>query len=548
MLVDKIKKYLFLICIIVAFFSSFLFIPHIRELIIIWGERIVKRTLTHEVWNKRLIKWECYFLFCIFVIIYLTLNITVKCYDFLSWTFIFFSSIILLTIGLQSGDIWYDETFSLGLARHRVTDLIKLTAQDVHPPLYYIILRSSMLIFPGSICAAKIISVIPIIAILTIVNVFFQREFSSKYGFLFNILLLSCYSVLTYAIEIRMYSWCLLFCCLCCIFSYYIIKKADWKSFFLYIFFAECGAYCQYWTAFGLAINFALICIISIKKNIKNLSKSLISTLLGIILYLPWAKVVISQVKTVSQDYWIAPITLRDFMNWNLSLVPSSGILKIIILIILFYLIFRVLHDVFNKNFRTQFLIVTFVTPLLLIICATLISLIMRPVFQEKYLFPLSIFLIFFFVISIFDYKLKSKIISFLILLGIFYSVKENYILYKSEKKLAYKNIYFEKMMQEYATNNTVFIFSKDIDPHVAKCIAYRYPNTRIYNFDISEMWASAIFYNIDNIVYNLKDENNLCLVIPLDEEPYEDFAEIEPCIAKVDIHPESKFYFLNKK
>ena len=38
--------------------------------------------------------------------------------------------------------IWFDEAFSLQLAKLSVSDVIKYTASDVHPPLYYLILRA----------------------------------------------------------------------------------------------------------------------------------------------------------------------------------------------------------------------------------------------------------------------------------------------------------------------------------------------------------------------------------------------------------------------
>ena len=38
-------------------------------------------------------------------------------------------------------DIWYDELFSAEFAKRPVEEMIGLTARDVHPPLYYMILQ-----------------------------------------------------------------------------------------------------------------------------------------------------------------------------------------------------------------------------------------------------------------------------------------------------------------------------------------------------------------------------------------------------------------------
>ena len=37
--------------------------------------------------------------------------------------------------------IWFDEGFSINLINNSFTDIILFTALDVHPPLYYLILK-----------------------------------------------------------------------------------------------------------------------------------------------------------------------------------------------------------------------------------------------------------------------------------------------------------------------------------------------------------------------------------------------------------------------
>lgn len=58
-------------------------------------------------------------------------------------------SVVLLGKSLMlcfSNDIWYDELFTVGLIEHSYGELIGLTAQDVHPPLYYMITKVLSLI------------------------------------------------------------------------------------------------------------------------------------------------------------------------------------------------------------------------------------------------------------------------------------------------------------------------------------------------------------------------------------------------------------------
>lgn len=56
--IRKVSKVLGLLLAIAVFFSLFLFVPQIRELIISLGERVIGRALSHDVWNERFIEWE----------------------------------------------------------------------------------------------------------------------------------------------------------------------------------------------------------------------------------------------------------------------------------------------------------------------------------------------------------------------------------------------------------------------------------------------------------------------------------------------------------
>ena len=45
-------------------------------------------------------------------------------------------------------NFWYDEAYTIGMIRRDFSDIIHITSQDVHPPLYYILLKI-FYIFPG---------------------------------------------------------------------------------------------------------------------------------------------------------------------------------------------------------------------------------------------------------------------------------------------------------------------------------------------------------------------------------------------------------------
>jgi len=50
----------------------------------------------------------------------------------------------LRTYLLGATNLWWDEAYSVWLARRPLTELLRTTAFDVHPPLYYVLLRGWM--------------------------------------------------------------------------------------------------------------------------------------------------------------------------------------------------------------------------------------------------------------------------------------------------------------------------------------------------------------------------------------------------------------------
>src|SRR5690606_29600904 len=57
-------------------------------------------------------------------------------------------------------DLWRDEAFSFVMAQQSVLDIIKTTAVDFNPPLYYILLRFWMILFGSSEVAMRSLSLI----------------------------------------------------------------------------------------------------------------------------------------------------------------------------------------------------------------------------------------------------------------------------------------------------------------------------------------------------------------------------------------------------
>lgn len=111
-----------------------------------------------------------------------------------------------------SGDIWFDELFTVELASRPVGELISLAARDVHPPLYYIIVKLVYIILTpfgiDAVTAAKLSSVIPYL-LFGVYAVAFVRKRYGWFGTGLTIFMVETMPQMSqYIIEARMYSWC----------------------------------------------------------------------------------------------------------------------------------------------------------------------------------------------------------------------------------------------------------------------------------------------------------------------------------------------------
>lgn len=74
--VRKISKILLIIFTIIGLCSLLIFLPQIRSLFTLIGETIIRRPLNHDVWYKRLIKWEMKWLIADFLFVLLLLYLS----------------------------------------------------------------------------------------------------------------------------------------------------------------------------------------------------------------------------------------------------------------------------------------------------------------------------------------------------------------------------------------------------------------------------------------------------------------------------------------
>ena len=108
-------------------------------------------------------------------------------------------------------DIWYDEIFSMEFVTRPMSEMLAIAAQDVHPPLYYIIVRlaeviAGVLNITDSIAVAKFMSVMPYVLLMIYAITILRKKFSMLTAGLFTVMVVGMPQMYDMTVEIRMYS------------------------------------------------------------------------------------------------------------------------------------------------------------------------------------------------------------------------------------------------------------------------------------------------------------------------------------------------------
>ena len=135
----------------------------------------------------------------------------------------------------------------MGLANKSFGELISITARDVHPPLYYMIVKLFLMVsrmfgmnYPP-VAVAKLASVLPFFFCLLYGATRVRRHFGLLAAGLFSFLILSMPQLGGYTVEVRMYGYGLFFVTAGMLHAYELAVREegspnsmwDWAALFL---------------------------------------------------------------------------------------------------------------------------------------------------------------------------------------------------------------------------------------------------------------------------------------------------------------------------
>lgn len=289
-----------------------------------------------------------------------------------------------------------DEWFTLGLVNLSLPSSIDITIIDVHPPLYYLIIKFLMKFLTvfnipfEKIIIMKFTSMIPYI----ILFIFSLTKLKKDYGlfasglFIFSILTMS--NFFTYYLTGRMYTWSLLFVLLSFVYIKDLIKYHSLKYWILLSVFSVLSAYTHYFAAITSIVIYLMLFGYLLFNNKSEIKKFCFSCFLNVVLYVPWIFVLYNQASKVHKSYWMSNIDFNQLIDGFSCYLLSSdlflSIVSIILLVILTLILFKKYHD--SKDLDDFYVLFCVLVFSLTVIVTIFISVTFKPLLATRFLLP----------------------------------------------------------------------------------------------------------------------------------------------------------------
>lgn len=318
--------------------------------------------------------------------------------------------IFILSFALFNFNFLNDESFTMALVHHSFFDIAGIDSYDVHPPLYYLILKLYLVIttFWTSSIFIKMIFARILSLIMTYLSIILMLKILKVAGININyisskliyVFMFFSPSVIYFSSFIRMYSMGSFFV-VYLLYRLCVYDKQNSNSNLIFVIcFAIISAYIHYYVALVIGL---LIIIFSLKNLFckKNLIviKLFIADIILVISYAPWliftsrhlmsarSNINLSVSKIIKQivKIFIAPSGIYDSSLNSFNIVNKGILILLFYYICLYGLIWSLKH--LNKSFNFLLLMDLFL--LLFVLCIGSIADVLGYEFLPRYIYPL---------------------------------------------------------------------------------------------------------------------------------------------------------------
>lgn len=184
--------------------------------------------------------------------------------------------------------------------------LLQQLIEDVHPPLYYFLLKIILDISHESLVCARLFSAVSCIIFLWCGTLFIQQNFGEKSAVFYVFFLYLNPFMPQKATEIRMYMFASMFVIWSGIVTLRLLQNENKREWICLVISSLLAAYSHYYAILTVAFLYGGILIwFLIKRNKRGIYRWFLCSVATVVAYLPWLPIVVRQIKDVNGGYWI---------------------------------------------------------------------------------------------------------------------------------------------------------------------------------------------------------------------------------------------------
>lgn len=227
-------------------------------------------------------------------------------------------------------NVWTDEAYTIELVRnHSFRGIISETALDVHPPLYYLLLKVFVSLFGDSIRVFKLFSILPMFGLMLLTWLKVRKYWGETVAILMLLFLNGIPCMLEYVVQIRMYSLACFWVTWAGLSAYGVWKKRTVSEFVQLTIVALLACYTHTYAMISCVFLYAILILFEIihalkQKDGKGLFKVFFSGILVAVGFAPWLRVLVKQTLNRVGNYWIESITVKEILSYPSFLFQTA--------------------------------------------------------------------------------------------------------------------------------------------------------------------------------------------------------------------------------
>lgn len=186
------------------------------------------------------------------------------------WPIVILSGLVVFTLTMLFSvgqSIWFDEGYSILLAKSDWSELFALTAVDAHPPFYYVLLKIWGSLFGFGETALRALSALLLSGAVVVTLALLRRVFSAKVALLALPVIVFAPFMIRYGYEVRMYSLALLLAVTATYAMIVANEKQQWWRWAIYAALVALGMYTLYMTVVVWLAHFVWLLVTSLKSK-----------------------------------------------------------------------------------------------------------------------------------------------------------------------------------------------------------------------------------------------------------------------------------------